>query len=387
MNRILVLRETMVKQLSSIKNDNVSIADVVIARKPLVEALKLQTQSDVLTIEYGMVSGNFSIVGNSVLENEPCVQISCDHTVMRFLNRPYKKAHAFYDETQVKSLNFGIGHDVSGIPIDPKELLNAIQFVLPCISGENSRPYLQCLYIESGHDKLTLTCADGFRLANITIPLKGAPKSNLLIENIKDLVKFLQSQKPSGKGRNKTYPEVYLLITDKTLTLSTQHDTLVLNSMDAKFPDYSNLIPKSGNKTEFIASQLLEAVKIVAPASKDGSGIIRMVMSNNKISLSSRSEEIGDTVAECDAIVEADCRTAVNQRYLIAYLKSCGDNKVTMLKSDNDPSITFKYGNTQCVIMSMAVLWDDKPEPDDIELPDDEPTDNELAEILEPATV
>ena len=386
MNRILVLRETMVKQLSSIKNDNVSIADVVIARKPLVEALKLQTQSDVLTIEYGKVSGNFSIVGNSILENEPCVQISCDHTVMRFLNRPYKK-HCHYYDMETKALNFGVAPEISGLWIDAKELLQAIQFVIPCIASDYSRPYLQCLYIESGKDKLTLTCSDSFRLANITIPLKGAPKANLLIENVSDLVKFLQSQKPSGKGRNKVTPETYLSITEKNLTVSSRHDTLVLNSMDAKFPDYARLIPKSGNKTEFIASQLLEAVRIVAPTSKDGSQIIRMVMSSNKITLSSRSEEIGDTVAECDAIAEADYRTAVNQRYLIAYLKLCGDNKVTMLKSDNDPSITFKYGNTQCVIMSMAVSWDDKPEPDEIELPTDEPTDNELAEILEPAAV
>ncbi len=58
MNTIKVLNENVIKALSSIKEDNVSIADVVIDRRKLLAALKLQTQADaeVITLNYGKLS-------------------------------------------------------------------------------------------------------------------------------------------------------------------------------------------------------------------------------------------------------------------------------------------------------------------------------------------
>jgi hypothetical protein len=55
MQTIKCLRENVIKTLTSIKDDNVSIFDVAIERRKLLEALKLLTD-DTLTLNYGRVS-------------------------------------------------------------------------------------------------------------------------------------------------------------------------------------------------------------------------------------------------------------------------------------------------------------------------------------------
>ncbi|KKK57649.1 hypothetical protein LCGC14_3052340 [marine sediment metagenome] len=118
--QIKVFRENVIKSLSSIKDDNVSIADVAIDRRKLLAALRLQTE-DRLIINYGKVSWH-EVTEHSTndVDNETCIQISCDHTVMRFLNRPKSKN---YLEPKVIPLNF-IDHqseqpkpELTGIPL------------------------------------------------------------------------------------------------------------------------------------------------------------------------------------------------------------------------------------------------------------------------------
>jgi hypothetical protein len=97
---IKTLNENVIKVLSQVTNDNVTIGDVTINRKTLLESLKLFKLDDVLRINYGQVTWFDNVseyrdnaIFQTTIDGESCIQISIDRNTMRFLNRPKKNKY------------------------------------------------------------------------------------------------------------------------------------------------------------------------------------------------------------------------------------------------------------------------------------------------------
>ena len=383
---IKVLREVLISKLSSVKEDNVSIADIAINRKRLLETLKLQTQpdADILTINYGKVfwydryqkqNGHplNSYWVTEEVKDQPCIQISCNHTTMRFLNKPKAK---YGIEPKVIPLNF-VDHadytkpELTGIPLDTQELIRALNFALPCVATETGRPVLNCVLFDSSDNTLKLVSADGFRLMVVPIPAKGIPQDKVLIHrnDIIKLLSYLKAIKPIGKGKIKTYPEVYLTYDYKTVKFSSDNGSIEFEKQAYTFPDYPQLIPKDGTKIECIASDMLDGVKALSHIAKDGSGIIRLQFQHSiplgKLLLTAKSEDLGESSVDCDAIVESDCKIATTAKYLTDLLSPCGQSRITLKLTTPSSPLVFSVDGKTCVIMPMFVQWEsDKPQPE-----------------------
>lgn len=403
MQTIKCLRENVIKTLTSIKDDNVSIFDVTIQRRKLLETLKL-LESDTLTLNYGRVSwidrrchdkDDYDGYVASQIDNETCLQIQADKMTMRFLNRAVIKRNP-----RIVPINFiesYVKPESSGTLIDVKELIEAINYVAISRATEQARPNLTCIYFECENDKIKLTTADGFRLGMTSIQAKGIPAGNFLIDftEIIRLLPFLKSL--IVKGKNKSNPDLYISVDKTTVKFLSGNNSIELYIFDGTFPKYQQLIPTTGTTNEFIASELLEAVKALHSIAKDGSGIIRLQFSKElyddkpigKIALSSKSEDLGDLKTECNAIVETDCKIAFNGKYLIDLLKLAKDNKVSMLMSTESSPALYTIGNKSHVMMPMFVQWETKPaepEPETIDEVEDETTQYEIDQTLEPVT-
>lgn len=366
MQTIKVERESFIRKLSSLKEDNVSIADVSINRKTLIEALKLQTQpgTDVINLTYGKLSWDND--GRQVVDNEPCVQFNCNHTVMRFLNRPSVKRGA----PSAMQLNFvdyrnATKQELTGIPIDTQELIRAINYVSHAVSKEYARPELACILFETGNDIIRLVTADGFRLAVIELPIKNISNARFLIENtdIAKLITFLKSVKPVGTGKGKYYPEVFYSNNDKSITFASDDRTLTLDKQDYNFPDYERLIPTTGIHIETIASNLLQSVKALSGIAKDGSDIIRLEFKRGYpigiITLSSKNNDDNVSIAECDARVDSDCKIAVNAKYLKDALTPLKDKVIDIFIRDTSSPFVIHCGSEQYeTVMPMYVAGD-----------------------------
>ncbi len=363
-NSIQVNRKDFIKQLSSINYDNVGIAGITIDRARLIQALKLQTQpgAEVLTLNYGRVKWEVAKDTTYYQVDEPSIQFSCNHTVMRFLNRPKVK----YGEPKVKHLNFVESLDqtkteLSGVELDTQVLITALTFVLPCVAIEVNRPVLNCVLFDCQDDTITLVTADGFRLGVVKVSGKGIPANKVLIDSsdIIKLIKFLKSN-TSGKGKSKTWLPVYVSFTDDKVTFSADTGVIEFDRQLGDYPDYTALIPKDGTKIEVIASAMLGATKTLTTIAKDGSNIIRMQFQQGqpgKAMLTAKSEELGDSSAECDAIVEADCKIGINGNYLIDILKVCGDSRITLKLTTPSSPMVFELDGKIEVIMPMFVQW------------------------------
>lgn len=368
--QVKVLRENLVKSLSSIKSDNVSICDIIIARQTLLEALKIQTECNIVNVQYGTVSGYTK-------EPETCIQFTCDRTKMRFLNH---KVITRKNNGDIKAINFVESikslNKKTGTIIDSQELLKAINFVLPCVAKEEyARPYLRCMLFQCDNDTINLTSADAYRLGKTSVQAKGINQGNILIEydDIQRVVKFLKTVNVSGTGRNKEYEPIGLTFNEQTVTFTSASNKLEINNQDYKYPEYDKLIPQSGSKITFIASELLQATKALHSIAKDSSNIIRLNFSQDKITLSAKSEEVGNSTTECNAKVELDGCIAFNTSYLMQFLKLCKNDIVTMLYKDKSSTALFTLNEThQYIIMPMGVQWEDGKHEDTPEIEPEE---------------
>ena len=363
---IKIKRKDLITKLAGVKEDNVSLAGIAINRSKLLEALKLQTQpdADILTINYGKITWQADgSKGSNDLAPESCLQFSCDHTVLRFLNRPKTR---YGQEPKIKHLNFGdyrqvVKPELTGIPINPQELIKALSFVLPCVATEMGRPVLNCILFESDNGIIKLVSADGYRLAIDQVRADGIPTNKVLIQlaDIPRLLTFLKAIKPIGKGKSKSYPEIYLAHDYQTIKFSTNEGTLELEKQTGTFPDYSQLIPKDGTHIELIASDMLEAVKALNTITKDGGGIIRLKFSKypDKLTLSAHRDDTESHV-ECLARVDKECYIAVNAKYLIDYLKTCKGNIIDLfIDKQSSPMLVYNGLDQFEVIMPMFVQW------------------------------
>lgn len=358
MPNITVLRKDFIKKLDTTKEDNLDIYGVLVAKAKLAQFLKFQTD-DTVTFDTGKVSWgqiayrdsrNNNLIESFIVDNEPCIAVSCNHTTAHFLSRPKPckpTARIQFATEPAKP---------EGVPLDAQELKQALTDIIVYTDHKEGRPVLQCVLFEASQGTLKLIGADGFRLAVITLK-SPLPDGSFLMSawDIGKLIKMI------GKAE-----EVYCQVNADDVAWQANNVSLTTQKQPSKFPDYGQLIPKGYlTQAEFVASDMLQAVKALNPIAKDGSGIIRLHIGENgwyphNIRLAVHAEEYGDTSATIDAMVTADPehnKIAFNTPYLTDIAMQAKGTIIKMgIKHYTDPAV-FTWANRLVVVMPMFVQW------------------------------
>jgi DNA polymerase-3 subunit beta len=109
--------------------------------------------------------------------------------------------------------------------------------------------------------------------------------------------------------------------------------------IDARFPDYRAIIPKSHNtRTVVDTASFLKAVRVAQLFARDNANIIRVAVTpgnggnqQGQIRLTATSAEMGDSVNELDAMVEGtDLEIAFDARFLIDVLSQIDQPQVVL---------------------------------------------------------
>jgi DNA polymerase-3 subunit beta len=143
---------------------------------------------------------------------------------------------------------------------------------------------------------------------------------------------------------------------------------LVSQLIQGTFPNYAQLIPQSyTTKATIGVADFLRATKTASIFARDGSGIIRLVVTPGaetapgKVVVSARSEEVGDDVGEIDAVVEGEeAKIAFNGKYLTDVLGVLHETQVALeTTSPSSPGVIRPVGseNYLHVVMPMFVQW------------------------------
>ena len=114
-------------------------------------------------------------------------------------------------------------------------------------------------------------------------------------------------------------------------------------------------------------AEFLRATKTAAIFARDGTGIVRLMinpggdLTPGKLTISARSEEIGEDVGEIDAIVQGDeAKIAFNGKYLTDVLNVIKEAQVMLeTSSPCSPGVIKPVGtdNYVHVVMPMFVQW------------------------------
>jgi DNA polymerase-3 subunit beta len=143
---------------------------------------------------------------------------------------------------------------------------------------------------------------------------------------------------------------------------------VVSQLVQGTFPNYTQLIPQSYNTRMVVnVDDFLRATKTASIFARDGSGIVRLVISPGgelnpgKLTVSARSEEIGDDVGEIDAKVDGEeAKIAFNGKYLTDVLSVLREPQVALETTNpSSPGVIRPVGadNYLHVVMPMFVQW------------------------------
>ncbi len=229
---------------------------------------------------------------------------------------------------------------------------------------EESRPVLTGVDAQFKDDILTLAAADGFRLAVFRLPLATpVEKPTEVIIPARSLAELNRLMADQEEAVAMTVNP------NKSQALFRLKDIeLVSQLVQGTFPNYTQLIPQNYN-TRMIVSvdEFLRATKTASIFARDGSGIVRLVVTPGaakapgKLTVSARSEEIGDDVGEIDATVEGEeSKIAFNGKYLTEVLSVLHETQVALETTNpSSPGVIRPVGsdNYLHVVMPMFVQW------------------------------
>ena len=248
--------------------------------------------------------------------------------------------------------------------VEVETLRQAINQVVFAAATEESRPVLTGVCTQFEGSTLTLAAADGFRLAvfKLPIPDKVSQKTEVIIpaRTLAELNRLMGDQEEAVS--------ITLNPNKSQVLFRLKNTELVSQLVQGTFPNYSQLIPKSYNTRVMVnVAEFLRATKTASIFARDGSGIVRLVVtpgseaSPGRLAISARSEEIGDDVGEIDATVEgADAKIAFNGKYLTDVLSVLRESQVALETTNpSSPGLIRPVGteNYTHVVMPMFVQW------------------------------
>ena len=248
--------------------------------------------------------------------------------------------------------------------VEVEALHQGISQVVFAAATEESRPVLTGIDAQFDGDLLTLAAADGFRLAVYKLPLATPVRQKAEV--------IIPARTLAELNRLAAEQEEAVEITvnpDKSQALfRLKNVELVSQLVQGTFPQYAQLIPQSYSTRAIVdVDAFLRATKTASIFARDGSGIVRLMvapggeLTPGKITVSARSEEIGDDVGEIDANVEGEeAKIAFNGKYLTDVLSVISESQVALeITNPASPGVIRPVGvdNYIHVIMPMFVQW------------------------------
>lgn len=244
------------------------------------------------------------------------------------------------------------------LDVKPSDLVDALTFVQPSISQEETRYYLNGAFLDVRKPGLRICATDGSRLNLIGLPgqTKAKPDGKgggfiIPLAAVSDLLVIL-----------KDAPEMGLHINSRLLQLCAGPVVYMAKLIDGSYPDFDRVIPdpKAGRGATFDAAEMGAALAKVAAISNERSRSVRMNFEAGKVVLLCRNME-GATSTET---VETDftgepVEAAFNATFLMAALKGLGAERVHMRFGPTDPASLVSTdkgaaaGSRLCIVMPL----------------------------------
>ncbi len=223
------------------------------------------------------------------------------------------------------------------LELEAAGLRRMIDQVVFAAATDESRPTLTGVEVKFIDGRISMAATDGYRLSVRSAVVEGmdsGPKEPLIVpaRSLSELGRISADGDESvritvlvpDQNRNQI---LFLVVGRPDMKGAFHRVELVSQLIEARFPDYRAIIPKSHTtRTVVDTSALLKAVRVASLFARDNANIVRMTIApangaGGQVKVTATSAEQGDNVNEIDALVEgAGLDIAFNAKYLIDVL-------------------------------------------------------------------
>jgi len=225
------------------------------------------------------------------------------------------------------------------------------------MSQDESRPFLNGLYLVARKREMRLVATDGHRLALA----RSAVDSDVEMAGIVPRKAVQELTRVLGGAER-----VDIAIGESKFFVKTEGFELVSKLVEGQFPNYEQVIPKSSPLRLIVEREpLLAAIRRVAVVADDRTRPVRLTASTDKVRLSAQSQELGEAEETLPAEFRGDELTiGFNARYVLDALGPMDHTwTVIGLKDSLSPGVLLgaaeKSGAAddayRCVIMPMRM--------------------------------
>ncbi len=239
------------------------------------------------------------------------------------------------------------GLEGSTIALETTGLRKMIDQVIFAAATDESRPTLTGVEVAFKGDRLTMAATDGYRLSVRSVELDQPFQEEITVivpaRSLGELARVLadaDDEQPVQVTVTQARNQILFRVQGKgNQARGAFHKVDIVSQLiDARFPDYRAIIPKSyQTRTVVDTQELLKAVRVAHLFARDNANIVRLkvIPTNGEnpgaVQLIATSAEMGDNVNELDAMVEGDeLDIAFNARYLIDVLSQIDRPQVVL---------------------------------------------------------
>jgi len=256
-------------------------------------------------------------------------------------------------------------------------LVEALMAALPYCAPESTRPVLTGVTLYQG-SVLQVAGADGFRLSYQSLKQSYPVQQTLILPaNSVKILDHLWHKAPSSVPLESDLIRQLMAVRELKLSLAEgiadfQFGSIRLTAklISGTAPDHLALLNNFHEpvKVKLIAPELRNAIRRLQGIAKDGTGIVRLKWTETVMTLSARSEEVGEVNAEIPVQPGSlPGKVALNVRYLLDYLEG-KEGLITLGKDEGTAPALFHYGSKPIVaVMPMQVKWEEEAKPADAE--------------------
>ncbi len=234
--------------------------------------------------------------------------------------------------------------EASSIELEPSGLRKMIDQVIFSASTDESRPILTGVEVTFQDGRLRLAATDGYRLSLRSVPLENPPAQDLTVivpaRSLGELARIstdADENRPVQMIVTQPRNQILFRVWGRGDAKSGFHSVLLASQLiDARFPDYRAIIPKTHTtRTVVERAALLNAVRAAALYARDNANIVRMAIQpgggGGHMRLTATSAEQGESVNEIEAMVEGgNLDIAFNAKYLIDVLSQIDQPQVVI---------------------------------------------------------
>jgi DNA polymerase-3 subunit beta len=215
------------------------------------------------------------------------------------------------------------------------EFNTMIAHTIFAVSDDETRYFMNGVFVEKSGERLTMVASDGRRLSHISKPIEKS------VEDIKGVIvppKILAMMRKLLPGEG----NLSLCVTERGVFVRFGERKLSSSLIDGQFPNYRRVIPESQQYRAIVEKQLLEnALKRVSLLVEQKSRRIFVALQEGSLTVSSEESEIGMAREEIPCEYSGPEGTiALNYVYLLEPLREIDTDTISIQYTDVNKAVT-----------------------------------------------